>query len=89
MMVDYSRVPVEYMRSAVERYIENGISPGSFLSAVIANNLSQAVNSADATNIQFLREWVKFFTWEVPASCWGSQTAYLEWMDHNGRAGAD
>ena len=87
MTVDYDKVPVPYMKEAVQRYVEKGISPGGFLSSVISNNLSGAVTQADATNSQYLKEWVMFFIWEVPAACYGSPEAYARWLDDGGYDG--
>ena len=42
----------DYMMDGVERYIEQGIEPGDFLSAIITNNLSEAVRRADDEHIK-------------------------------------
>ena len=46
---DWSLIP-EYMIGSLRRYIENGIEPGSFLSAVLCNDLRGACECADDTN---------------------------------------
>lgn len=35
---------------ALERYLNNGIMPGSFMTAVLENNLKEAIGRADMTN---------------------------------------
>jgi len=69
-----------YMIGAVKRYIINGNGPGSFLTAVICNNLRDAVNCGDEDNQRALAGWVKFFYNYTPSACWGSPDAYREWQ---------
>ena len=71
-MLNYQKVPVHYMLSGMKRYVEQGIMPGSFLTAVLCNDLKEAVAHADAGNIEELVEWVRFCWNELPASIWGS-----------------
>lgn len=78
--IRYDLIPVDYMRDAVKRYIEYGISPGGFLTAVITNNLSEAFGRADLNNTSAMREWVRWFYNEAPAPCWGSLEAMEAWM---------
>lgn len=79
-MVDYDKVPVQYMKEGVRNYIEHGIDPGSFLSYVIENNFAMAVVKADCENKQHLHEWALFFLNEVPLSAWGSKETKEDWM---------
>ena len=71
-MLNYQKVPVRYMLSGMKRYVEYGIQPGSFLTAVLENNLLEAVNYGDASNGTNLVEWVRFCYNELPANIWGS-----------------
>ena len=71
-MTDYSKVPVHYMLSGMQRYVEHGIEPGSFLRAVLENDLHQAVAYADSENMKALWEWCMFIYTDIPASIWGS-----------------
>ena len=43
--IDYSSLP-DYMQSGVQYYIEHGYEPGGFLTAVICNDLANAVGKA-------------------------------------------
>jgi len=79
-MLDYDEIPVEYMKGAVQRYIEHGIPPGGFLTAVICNNLSDSFARADENNLAKLHEWVQWFYNEAPSPCWGSQEKMQAWM---------
>lgn len=71
-MLNYQKIPVHYMLSGMQRYVEHGIEPGSFLTAVLCNDLKGAVANADDNNIQELVEWVRFCWNELPANIWGS-----------------
>ena len=76
-----------YMHDGVALWITRGIEPGSFLSAVINNNLRGAVMRADDFNRDMLREWVGFFYNYAPSQCWGSQDKAREWMRIGGLLG--
>lgn len=68
------------MVAAVQRYVQHGISPGGFLTAVICNDLVGALNRADDDNRANLIAVVGYFMWEVPAPAWGSKEKMQEWI---------
>jgi hypothetical protein len=61
----------DYMHGGIIRFYEHGIGPGGFLTAVIDNDLSLAVGSADALNVTLLPNYVRWFYWHAPAGSWG------------------
>jgi hypothetical protein len=61
-----------YMLNSLKIYVEHGQIPGSFLQAVICNDLRAAVERADANNITILPAYVSWLYNEAPAQCWGS-----------------
>ena len=69
-----------YMYEGIYRYVEHRILPGSFLEAVLCNDLKEAVARADGQNIRRLPEYVRFLFNEVPTNCWGSPQAVKEWL---------
>jgi len=71
----------EYMRDAIKLYLERGIEPGDFLSAVICNDLREAVGRADDVNIYNLPAYVNFFYNHAPHGCWGSPENMKAWME--------
>lgn len=73
------RIP-ERMHGGIMRYVEQGIEPGDFLSAVICNNLRGAVGCADDENIRLLPVYVAYFYNETPSGCWGSPARFYSWM---------
>jgi len=79
-MKDYSKVP-EHMREGLERYVEHHIRPGSFLMAVLENNLVLAAGRADDINRMYLMQWADVLYNELPGSCWGSKEKVQNWLD--------
>jgi hypothetical protein len=68
------------MQQALLRYVNDYIPPGGFLTAVICNDLRNAVFRADAVNIQLLSLYVRWFYNIAPADCWGSAEKMAEWL---------
>lgn len=81
--VDYSKCPSKRMEPSVRLYVEEGISPGSFLKAVLANDFMGAVGRADSSNGELLREWAMFVYNYLPTDCWGSYERVNEWKGLN------
>ena len=69
------------MMPGIKRYIEDGIQPSRFLTAVIQNNLSEACGQADDENIQNLPTYAAYFYNEAPSDCWGSKEKMKTWID--------
>ena len=72
------------MMGAIDRYIKHGIPPGDFLTAVICNNLSEAVARADEENMANLPAYVAYFYNEAPGLCWGSRIKMDTWIEFDG-----
>ena len=77
----------EHIRPGVELWISRGVPPGSFLSAVICNDLSGAIGRADSINGERLRDIVSFFYMEAPSPCWGSPEKAQAWAERGGLVG--
>lgn len=73
-------VPV-HMRAGILRYIEDGQPVGSFLSAVLSNNLHNACALADFENARHLHSIVAWFVNFAPPACWGHDTAREWWIE--------
>lgn len=71
----------DHLRDGIFRYIEQGIPPGSFLQAVICNDLLASVALADLENTYFLTKIVAWFYNYAPAQCWGSPQKVNAWVD--------
>lgn len=74
----------EHMHGAMLRWIEHGISPGGFLTAVLENNLREAVARADMINIRRLSDYVRYLYNDAPSGCWGSPEAVRAWHRQGG-----
>lgn len=79
--VDFTGYNVpEHMHDTIERYINHRLHPGSFLEAVVCNDLKRAVDRADLVNQNCLAEYIRWFHNRAPATCWGSRENYEKWM---------
>ena len=70
----------DHMMDGLTRYIESGIPPGDFLSAVLSNNLHEAVTRADDENVKNLPAYLGYLVNEAPSNCWGSREKVKEWI---------
>lgn len=60
-------------------YVEKAWPPGSFVEAVLCNDLMGAFASADSDNRASLFEISSFIWNEVPRFCWGSRETFEGW----------
>lgn len=79
MVINYDTFPTRHMRDSVERWIEHGIRPGSFLTNLLSNNLLGTCSHADSLNQHKIFEIVCWFYNEAPSGCWGSVENVAEW----------
>lgn len=78
-MTDYSSLP-PHMQGGMRRYIEDRIPPGSFLTAVLSNDLVSAAAKADHINKTLLWEYAYFLWNEAPPECHGSPERVEAWL---------
>ncbi len=57
--INYELLP-EHMREGMRRYIEKGAEVGSFLMAVLSNDLMEAAGRADHINLERLADYAHF-----------------------------
>lgn len=67
----YEAVP-QHTIEALERYVFHGLEPGSFLMAVLCNDLAGAVGRADPWNRRAIPEIVEFVYNRLPGNSWGN-----------------
>lgn len=84
--VDYSMLP-PHMQDGARLYVERGIEPGSFMRAVLENDLYGAASRADSINKEMLFEWVQWMYAEAPGACWGDRVLVDTWIDSGGMEG--
>lgn len=61
----YEAIP-ERLRGGILRYVEHGIQPGGFLTAVLMNDLGAATGRADPESLQVLPMIVQWFQTNHP-----------------------
>lgn len=74
----------EHMQGAMERWIEHGLLPGGFLTAVLTNNLFDAFGQADSINRNAIPDYVTYLYNYAPSGCWGSVEKAHAWFDCQG-----
>ena len=74
-------------QAALERYVQTGCPVGGFLTAVLQNELYEALASADGENLRDILEIGRYVYWETPRQCWGSRKKLLKWIEQGGLKG--
>jgi hypothetical protein len=77
--LDESGVP-RSLHAGLTEYIAARRPVGSFLTAVLSNDLQDAVIHADPMNRRLLPEIVLFLVHYVPGTCWGSPETVARWL---------
>ncbi len=78
--IDYSRLP-ESLRGGMQRYLDHGIKPGSFMMAILTNDLRGACEQADDVNRHQLFEIVAWLYNNAPGKAWGSPDNVVRWCE--------
>jgi hypothetical protein len=76
-----------YMHEGLVNYILHGRSVGHFLTAVLTNNLKEAVSRADGVNAMALAGYVRFLYSRAPMICWGDEKIMKNWQNIGGLKG--
>lgn len=76
-----------HMRDSVRLWIERAIPPGSFLTAVLCNDLFEALGRADEVNANALKNYAIYFHIFAPRGCYGSPERFAEWAKSGGLSG--
>ena len=71
----------EHLHSGLVNYFVHHISPGHFLTAVLENNLCEAMGRADETSRAGLFEIVNFLYNDVPFNSWGTPDRVDTWLE--------
>lgn len=88
MSVDEARkVALDHLLEGLRLYVDRGVVPGSFLTACIDNNLSDAVARADAISALALVDVVRWLYNDAPSPCWGSPEKRAAWIKRGGLRG--
>lgn len=68
-------------KDAIDRWVEDACPMGSFINAVLENNLAEALGRADESARENLHDIVKYLYNDVPGSCWGSKEKVIQWRE--------
>lgn len=68
------------IKASIDRYVEHGVPTGSFLEAVLSNDLYHAVMRADERRLPQIPAIVGYIVNEIPMNCWGTQSVYATWL---------
>jgi len=79
----------DHLIDGLTNYILHGLPPGHFLSAVLANDLIQAMNRADDRSAAGLMALCRFVYYSMPAPSWGSPERVESWIRQGGIGGRD
>jgi len=60
------------MVAGIKRYVDKGIMPGHFLTALFSDKLTDTFARADGTNTPLIKEWVGWIYNEMPSNLVGS-----------------
>jgi hypothetical protein len=71
----------ELTAAGLARYLDQHIKPGSFLSAVLCNDLRESLACADDENTDSLQAIVAYLYNEVPSAAWGSPEKFQAWLE--------
>ena len=83
---NYEKLP-EHLRRGMRGYVEHGQPVGSFLRAVLQDNLMLTVIKADPESLAALKDIMNFVLWEIPSVCHGSEKKCTEWIEAGGYEG--
>ena len=78
--MDDANVPA-HLRAGLARYLVGHLHTGSFLHAVLTNNLRGAVFAADDDSLVGLLPIMRFLYNDAPADSWGSPDAVNRWLE--------
>ena len=65
---------------ALKNYFELGWEPGSFITALLMNDLKATCVCADSQNIRLIVEYVRWLYNYAPSVSWGSPEKVMYWI---------
>lgn len=78
-LMDFNCLIPNHMHEGLRAYCENHRQVGSFLEAVLSNDLYKAVTKADTLNKSALANYVIWLRTYAPSESFGSEEAYEAW----------
>ena len=88
MKSEYDNIP-DAILLAINNHVLRGQHCGHFVTAVLSNDLTAAVNRADDECQKCLRSIVRYLYNRCPGGCWGSKKKMEEWRKNGGIEGKE
>ena len=88
MKSEYDNIP-DAILLAINNHVLRGQHCGHFVTAVLSNDLIEAVNRADDECQKCLRSIVRYLYNRCPGGCWGSKKKMEEWRKNGGIEGKE
>jgi hypothetical protein len=85
---EYDNIP-DAILLAINNHVLRGQHCGHFVTAVLSNDLIEAVNRADDECQKCLRSIVRYLYNRCPGGCWGSKKKMEEWRKNGGIEGKE
>jgi hypothetical protein len=73
----------EQSKESLYNYFVHGLEPGSFMMAVLSNDLYDAAGRADFVNINLLGEYAKWLVNNAPYGSYGDRDTVRGWLRKN------
>ena len=70
----------DYTKEGIDAYVEDGVPPGEFLRAVLANDLMEAFGQADTNNRAAMFYICMYIYNQIPREAWGSYEKVKAWI---------
>lgn len=83
---DYTRID-PLIRESLDAYAKTGRPVGSFLTALLSNDLFQACSRADNENVWTVPIITAYVYNHLPGECWGSAAKVKAWIQKRGLVG--
>jgi hypothetical protein len=71
----------EHILPGLARYLARGVVPGSFMEAMLTNDLRGVMQCADDQNMRALPAIWSFLYNSIPSSAWGSPDNMHKWVE--------
>jgi hypothetical protein len=71
----------ENTKEQIDEYVRIGRPVGSFVRAVLENDLRESFGCADDQNREDLFDIVRYCHNDIPGGCWGSREKVKSWLN--------
>jgi hypothetical protein len=76
-----------HMHDGLTLWIEHGVMTGDFMTALMKNDLMEAMGRADEINARCIRNWCVYLYSYAPRGCYGGPIQVAAWRQHKGLSG--